>query len=71
MPKKNKTRAQKINSSYRLKDFSINVKEVRKRKEVEGFGYLSSEFVRKDLTKTVVLSLLIIGIELYLASAWK
>ena len=71
MPKKKKTRAEKIQSSYRLKDFSVNVKEVRKRKEIEGFGYLSSEFVRKDLLKTVALSILIVGIELYLASVWK
>lgn len=68
MAKKRRTREEKIKTSYRLKDFSLNVKEIREKRDFEGFGYLSSSFVKKDLIKTMVFSLVIVGIELYLAS---
>lgn len=68
--KKRKTRDQKIKASYRLQDFSINVEDTRKKKEIQGFGYLGVEFVKRDLLKTVIFSIMIVGLELYLANLY-
>lgn len=69
MPKKIKTREEKIRSSYRLQDFKLKIAEVQARRDVAEFGYLSKEFVRKDLTKTVLYSAIIIGL-LFLAKRY-
>lgn len=60
MPKQRKTREEKIKSQYRLKDFSLQVKETQARKDKEEFSYLSSEYVVKDLTKTLVFTIIIV-----------
>lgn len=58
--KKKKTRAEKIQSGYRLKDFRIKAEEQRAKKDANEFSYLSSEYVVKDLAKTVVFSVVIV-----------
>lgn len=55
-----KTREEKIKSAYRLKDFSLKVAEKQVEKDRNEFGYLSSHYVVKDLTKTLVYSLVIL-----------
>lgn len=62
MPKKKKTREEKVKSSYRLHNFTLEIQDVQARKDVQEFGYLSKEFVRKDLTKTITYSFVIIGL---------
>ncbi len=57
---KKKTREEKIKSAYRLQNFKLRVGEVQARRDVQEFGYLSKEYVRKDLTKTVIFSLVIV-----------
>ena len=55
-----KTREEKIRSSYRLQNFSLKVAEKQVEKDRNEFGYLSSHYVVKDLTKTLVYSLVIL-----------
>lgn len=62
MAKKRKTREEKIRSAYRLENFRLKAQEVRERKDVNEFEYLSSRYVRKDLLKTVILSAIMIGL---------
>lgn len=69
MPKKDKTREEKVKSSYRLQDFKLKVAEVQARRDATEFGYLSKEFVRKDLTKTIIFSLVIVSL-LFLAKRY-
>ena len=45
-----KTREEKIKSSYRLQNFSLKVAEKEAEKDRNEFGYLSSHYVVKDLT---------------------
>lgn len=60
MSKKNKTKKEKIKSGYRLQNFRLNLEEAQGKKDVEEFTYLQKDFVKKDLTKTVVFSALIV-----------
>ena len=60
--KQRKTRAEKIQSGYRLQNFKLAEAERMEVKDVSEFGYLSSEYVMKDLRKTVVFSLVIVGL---------
>lgn len=62
MAKKRKTKAEKIATGYRLKDFHLKVEEQREKKDASEFSYLSKEYVGKDLTKTVIYSVLIVGL---------
>ena len=55
-----KTREEKIKSAYRLKDFSLKVAEKQIERDRNEFGYLSSHYVVKDLTKTLIYSLVIL-----------
>lgn len=55
-----KTRAEKIESGYRLKNFSIAAGERTAAKDASEFGYLSSEYVVKDLTKTAIFTVVIV-----------
>lgn len=67
MPR-NKTRAEKIESGYRLKDFAIKAKERAVEKDREEFGYLSSDYVKKDLTKTLLFTIIILGLLVFAQS---
>lgn len=55
-----KTREEKIKSAYRLQNFSLKVAEKQIEKDRNEFGYLSSHYVVKDLTKTLIFSLVIL-----------
>lgn len=61
---RSKTRSEKMRSELRrgrmAKQRIISVE----RKSSESFEYLSSKYVRKDLTKTVVFSLLVVVVEI-------
>ena len=57
-----KTREEKIKSAYRLQNFSLKVAEKQVEKDRNEFGYLSSHYVVKDLTKTLFFSLIILGL---------
>lgn len=67
--KQRKTRAEKIQSGYRLQNFRIAEAERVAVKDANEFGYLSSEYVMKDLRKTVIFSLVIVGL-LVVAKKW-
>jgi hypothetical protein len=62
MPKKRKTKEEKIKSGYRLENFKLNAEVREVRKEVEEFGYLDKNYVRRDLTRTIIFSLVIVGL---------
>lgn len=55
-----KTREEKVKSAYRLQNFSLKIKEKQIEKDRNEFGYLSSHYVVKDLTKTFAYSLVIL-----------
>jgi len=55
-----KTKSEKIQSGYRLKNFKLVTGERAGVKDANEFGYLSSEYVVKDLTKTLVFTLVIV-----------
>lgn len=57
-----KTRAEKIESGYRLKNFKIAASERTAVKDANEFGYLSSEYVGKDLTKTFLYTAIIVAL---------
>ncbi len=59
MPRQ-KTREEKIKSAYRLQNFSLKVAEKQIEKDRNEFGYLSSHYVVKDLTKTLLYSLVVL-----------
>ena len=61
MPSKRKTKEEKVKSRYRLQGFRLQESERVERKEQSEFGYLSKEYVRKDLIKTVIYSVVIVG----------
>ena len=63
-----KTREEKIQSGYRLKNFKLAASERMVAKDVSEFSYLSSEYVVKDLTKTLLYTIVIVGL-LVLAKA--
>jgi len=62
MSKVRKTREEKIQSGYRLKNFQLAVSERTAVRDASEFGYLSSEYVLKDLRKTFLYTTLIIGL---------
>ncbi len=57
-----KTKAEKIESGYRLKNFRLAMAERTAAKDAGEFGYLSSEYVVKDLTKTLAYTTVILGL---------
>jgi hypothetical protein len=57
-----KTREEKIQSGYRLKNFRIAASERSAVKDANEFGYLSSEYVVKDLSKTLLYTAIILGL---------
>lgn len=57
-----KTRAEKIESGYRLQNFRLAASERTATKDANEFGYLSSEYVVKDLLKTLVYTVVIVAI---------
>lgn len=59
---KRKTREEKIQSGYRLKNFRIATSERTTAFDVSEFGYLSSEYVVKDLMKTLLYTAVIVGL---------
>ena len=61
MPKKKKTKEEKIKSGYRLVNFRLNESERVEKRDKEEFGYLSKEYVKKDLSKTVLFSIVILA----------
>lgn len=61
MPRQ-KTRAEKIQSGYRLQNFKLHAAEKAVEKDREEFGYLSSRYVIGDLLKTLIFTIVILGI---------
>lgn len=59
---RNKTRAEKIESGYRLKNFRIEASERTAVKDASEFSYLSSKYVVKDLVKTLMFTAIIVGL---------
>lgn len=57
-----KTRAEKIESGYRLKNFKLASSERVAVKDANEFSYLSSEYVAKDLVKTLIFTAIIVGL---------
>lgn len=57
-----KTRAEKIETGYRLKNFKLAASERSAVKDASEFSYLSSEYVVKDLVKTLVFTAIIVGL---------
>lgn len=65
MPKAKKTREEKVRSAYRLQNFKLDTAQVAQRKDREEFGYLSSSYVKQDLLKTLLYTLIIVGLLLF------
>lgn len=63
-----KTREEKIQSGYRLKNFKLAASERTAVKDANEFSYLASEYVVKDLTKTFLYTAIIVAL-LVLAKA--
>ena len=63
--KKRKTREEKIQSGYRLKNFKLAASERTAVKDANEFGYLSSKYVVKDLSKTLMYTVIILGLLLW------
>jgi hypothetical protein len=57
-----KTKAEKIESGYRLKNFKLASSERTAVKDANEFSYLSSEYVAKDLMKTLIYTAIIVGL---------
>jgi hypothetical protein len=57
-----KTKAEKIESGYRLKNFKLASSERTAVKDANEFSYLSSEYVAKDLMKTLIYTVIIVGL---------
>ena len=57
-----KTRAEKIKSSYRLHDFKLQVAERAAQKDVDEFGYLAKKYVARDLSRTLLFSVVVVGL---------
>jgi hypothetical protein len=60
--KTRKTREEKIQSGYRLQNFKLAAADRTAAKDVSEFGYLSSEYVVKDLMKTLLFTAVIVGL---------
>lgn len=63
--KKRKTREEKIRSGYRLQNFRLKGASIQDRKDVSEFSYLASEYVVKDLSKTLMYTVIILGLLLW------
>lgn len=59
---KRKTRLEKIESGYRLKNFRMELSERTSARDVSEFGYLSSKYIVKDLMKTLMYTAVIVGL---------
>lgn len=59
---KRKTREEKKKAAYRLQNFSLEVQGSQSKKDIQEFGYLAKEYIRQDLTKSVLYSVVIISI---------
>lgn len=59
---KRKTRLEKIESGYRLKNFRMTSSERTITKDASEFGYLSSKYIVKDLMKTLMYTAVIVGL---------
>ena len=71
MAKKRRTKAEKVRSSYKLKDFRVReTRDFETKKDAREFGYLSREYVGGDLKRSVMFSLIIILIEVVIARYW-
>lgn len=57
-----KTREEKVRSSYRLQNFKLQVAERAAQRDVDEFGYLAKKYVQKDLTRTLIFSVIVVGI---------
>ncbi|PIR98974.1 hypothetical protein COT87_01910 [Candidatus Collierbacteria bacterium CG10_big_fil_rev_8_21_14_0_10_44_9] len=57
-----KTREEKIQSGYRLKNFKLAASERTSARDVSEFGYLSSKYIVKDLMKTLLYTVVIVGL---------
>ncbi len=62
MSKVRKTKSEKIESGYRLKNFKLAAADRSVAKDVSEFSYLSSEYVVKDLMKTLLYTIVIVGL---------
>lgn len=62
MPKTRKTREEKVKSGYRLQNFVLTATERASTRDKEEFGYLASEYVVKDLVKTLIYTVVIVGL---------
>lgn len=65
MPKKRKTREEKVKTGYRLENFKLREEETRDRRDVGEFAYLSKQYVVKDLAKTIFFSCIILGLIMF------
>lgn len=59
---KRKTREEKVKSGYRLQNFRLQAVERAREKDINEFGYLSSEYVVGDLRRTLLYTLIILGL---------
>ena len=59
---KKKTRKEKERIKYHLEGILLKQKEKMQERDREEFGYLEAKYIRKDLIKTVVYSLVILGL---------
>lgn len=57
-----KTREEKIQSGYRLQNFKLVAADRTVVKDANEFGYLSSEYVVKDLSKTFLFTAIIVAL---------
>lgn len=62
MSKTRKTKSEKIQSGYRLKNFKLTASERSATKDANEFSYLSSNYVLADLSKSLIYTLIIIGL---------
>lgn len=57
-----KTKEQKIQSGYRLQNFKLAAADRTAVKDANEFGYLSSDYVVKDLSKTFLFTAIIVAL---------
>lgn len=57
-----KTREEKVKFAYRLQNFRLQVEKRQEAKDASEFGYLANEYVIKDLSKTGIFTLIILGL---------
>lgn len=57
-----KTKEEKIQSGYRLQNFKLNAAARTAAKDANEFSYLSSDYVVKDLIKTLIYTTIIVAL---------